>query len=67
MRYFPQSGQFNLNPAVGRGGVYGFWGAGQGATTRNGHSIPRELQRCHAPRKLYNLPRSGLTRKVRVK
>ena len=28
-----------LNPAVGRGGVCGFWGAGQGATTRNGHSI----------------------------
>jgi len=25
-----------LNPAVGRGGVCGFWGAGQGATTRNG-------------------------------
>ena len=26
----------NLNPVVGRGGVTGFWGAGQGATTRNG-------------------------------
>src|SRR5665213_1730221 len=25
-----------LNPAVGRGGVCSFWGAGQGATTRNG-------------------------------
>jgi len=25
-----------LNPVVGRGEVYGFWGAGQGATTRNG-------------------------------
>jgi hypothetical protein len=36
---------FILNPAFGQGGVCGFWGAGQGATTRNGHSIPR---RCNA-------------------
>ncbi|MEO6432113.1 MAG: hypothetical protein ABIO50_10225, partial [Nitrosospira sp.] len=33
--------RLNLNPVVGRGEVYGFWGAGQGATTRNGRSIPR--------------------------
>ncbi|MDN5753965.1 MAG: hypothetical protein L0H15_11955, partial [Nitrosospira sp.] len=33
--------RFNLNPVVGRGEVCGFWGAGQGATTRNGRSIPR--------------------------
>ena len=36
---------FNLNPVVGRGDVCGFWGAGQGATTRNGYSISR---RCNA-------------------
>jgi hypothetical protein len=27
--------KFNLNPVVGRGEVYGSWGAGQGAMTRN--------------------------------
>jgi len=26
----------NLNPVIGRGGACSFWGAGQGATTRNG-------------------------------
>src|SRR6185437_5074565 len=34
-RHF-QNQAINLNPAVGRGGVRGFWDAGQGATTRNG-------------------------------
>jgi hypothetical protein len=33
--------RFNLETAVGRGGVRGCGGVGQGATTRNGHSIPR--------------------------
>ncbi|MBN9127378.1 MAG: hypothetical protein J0I90_07325, partial [Nitrosospira sp.] len=28
------------NPAVGQGEVCGFWRAGQGAMTRNDHSIP---------------------------
>jgi hypothetical protein len=32
---------FNLETAVGRGGVCGYGVAGQGATTRNGHSIAR--------------------------
>jgi hypothetical protein len=27
----------------------------------------KEFQRCHAPQKLYNLPRSGFARKVKVK
>ena len=31
----------NLETAVGRSGVCEFLGAGQGATTRNGRSIPR--------------------------
>ena len=29
-----QIGMITLDPVVGRGEVYGFWGAGQGATTR---------------------------------
>jgi len=28
---------------------------------RSGAPHSKELQRCHAPQKLYNLPRSGLT------
>ncbi len=36
-------GRFNLETAVGRVGVCGFWGAGQGIMTRNGCSIPRSL------------------------
>ena len=32
--------RFNLETSVERAGVCGFPGAGQGATTRNGHSIP---------------------------
>ncbi len=34
-----------LNPAVGRGEVCGFYGAGKGETTRNGHSIPNAAMR----------------------
>src|SRR5687768_1478707 len=102
-----------LNPVVGRGGVCGFWGAGQGATTRNGATaqggaVPsegrcdpvagcgapnavaasptlpdpcfagplvqrfvaphsKELQRSHVPQKLFNPPRSELTKKVKAK
>ena len=37
----PAGAIFNLNLAVGRCRVCGFRGAGQGATTRNGCSIPR--------------------------
>ena len=29
-------GEIILNPVAGQGGVCGFWGVGQGATTRNG-------------------------------
>src|SRR5687768_16561661 len=102
-----------LNPVVGRGGVSGFWGAGQGATTRNGATaqggavpsegrcdpvagcgaitrsrhplrcpipasqgpsvqrfeapLSKELQRSHVPQKLFNPPRSELTKKVKAK
>ena len=58
---------FNLNPVVGRGGVCGFWGAGQGATTRNGHSIPRSCNAAMCRKKMHNPPRSELTIKVKVK
>ena len=40
-----------LDSSVGRGGVCGFWGAWQGATTRNGCSIPRSCTRKGCPRR----------------
>jgi hypothetical protein len=36
IRYIAPAEPIILNPAVGRGGVNGFWGAEQEATTRNG-------------------------------
>ena len=44
-------GFLNLYSSVGRGGVYGYGGAGQGATTRNGYSIPRS---CNAAMRRQN-------------
>ncbi|CAE6516394.1 hypothetical protein NMYAN_60063 [Nitrosomonas nitrosa] len=40
---------FNLDSSVGRGGVCGFRSAGQGATTRNSHSIPRSCNAVMRP------------------
>ena len=40
----------NLETSVGRGGVCGFLGAWQGATTRNGHSIPRSCNAARRPK-----------------
>ena len=37
-----------LNPAVGRGGACGFWGAGQGATTRNGATPQQDADAMNA-------------------
>ena len=57
-------GLLNLKTAVGRGGVCGFRGAGQGATTRNGCSIPRS---CNAAMRTENRairPVAGFTRQV---
>jgi hypothetical protein len=51
------------NPkSSGRSGVRGFWGAGQGATTRNGYSIPRSCnaamcRKKHAIRPVANSPK----------
>ena len=42
---------FNLETAVGRGRVCGYWGAGQGAARRNGYSIPTS---CNAARRRQN-------------
>jgi hypothetical protein len=39
----------NLDSSVERVGVCGFPGAGQGATTRNGHSIPRSCNAAMRP------------------
>ena len=58
MRYTTAAPAFNLNPAVGRGEVYCFWSAGQGATTRNAgaplrverdRGIPCAAHRCAEP------------------
>ena len=40
---------FNLETSVERAGVCGFPGAGQGATTRNGRSIPRSCNAAMRP------------------
>jgi hypothetical protein len=55
-----------LNPAVGQGGVCGFWG---GRARRNDaewlfHS--KELQRSYVPQKPYNLPCSELAKEVKA-
>src|SRR4030067_1441908 len=50
-----------LETLVGRGGVCGFWGAGQGTTTRNGCSIPRNCNAAMRSNKPCNSPRSELT------
>ena len=42
---------FNLETVVGRGGVCGYGGAGQGAARRNGCSIPTS---CNAALRLQN-------------
>jgi len=39
-----------LETTVGRVGVCGFWGAGQGITTRNGCSIPRSYNAAMRPK-----------------
>ncbi|MDP1559219.1 MAG: hypothetical protein Q8K59_06135 [Nitrosomonas sp.] len=43
--------ELNLETSVGRGGVCGFWGAGQGAATQDGCSIPRS---CNAAKRRKN-------------
>ena len=57
----------NLTPVVGRGEVYGFWGAGQGATTRNGRSIPRSCNAAMCRKNCAIHLVAPLTRKMSVK
>jgi len=56
-----------LNPAVGQGGAYGFWSAGQGASTRNGHSIPGSCNAAMCRENRAIRPCSELTMQVNVK
>ena len=46
----PASSPIILGTAVGRVGVCGFWGAGQGISTRNGYSIPRSYNAAMRPK-----------------
>ena len=47
---------FNLETAVGRVGVRGFWGAGQGIMTQNGCSIPGSYNVAMRPKNRAILP-----------